>query len=117
MGTDRRVGTRARTTASAAAVDPSKWPTVDDAALPDDRRRQFLARNRALLLYLGGATAAQLLQDCGMSRTNVYCIASGNSLAQREGGTLTARRGALAFIDLAALRSIASLLVEKQHQI
>ena len=112
MGTDRRVGTRACTSASVVAVDPSKWPTVDEAALPEDRRRQFQVRKRAILLYLGGATAAQLSQDCGMSRTNVYRIVAERCLAQHEDGTLMAWRGALPYLRVQEYRRLAAPIIQ-----
>lgn len=105
------VGTRANLAKVGGAVDPALWPGVDPAALPEDRRRQFLSRKRAIDLYLAGASAEQLRVECGMSRSNVYRIIHQRCLAVHDDGTLMGWRGALPYLRLQDYRRVAPVVV------
>ena len=76
MTNRQRVGVRTAASDFTAPpqVDITQWVEVDEAAVPPARQRQFLNRKRAIVLYLGGANEAQLLQETGLKRRNVYRI-------------------------------------------
>lgn len=102
MTNRQRVGVRTAASDFTAPpqVDITQWVEVDEAALPPARQRQFLNRKRAIVLYLGGANEAQLLQETGLKRRNVYRIIVERCLQQQDDGTQLGWRGALPFLRI-----------------
>ena len=82
--------------------DPARWVQVDEAALPKDRREQFLKRKRAIELYVDGANDAMLRQETGLKRRNVYRLIADRCLQQADDGTVLGWRGALPFFRIKA---------------
>ncbi len=82
--------------------DPAQWLHVDAAALPKDRREQFLKRKRAIELYADGATDAMLREETGLKRRNVYRLIADRCMQQADDGTVLGWRGALPFFRIKA---------------
>ncbi len=94
MPSHPRIGTRR---GHVVTIDLAQWPDVDHAALPDERRAQYLNRRKAVTMYLAGASDAELKQFTGLPRSNVYRIITERCLAPNPDGTLMGWRGALPF--------------------
>ena len=104
MANRPRVGSRGSTaawTASPEVISTEFWPEVDAEALDPERRATYLLRRQAILMYLEGATDAELKSATGQSRTNVYRLVIDRCLRQHPDGTLIGWRGALAYLRLA----------------
>jgi hypothetical protein len=85
-------------------VDVSSWAPVDADALTDQRREQFLLRRKAISMYLGGATEAELKEATGLARSNAYRLIVERCLATHADGTLMGWRGALPFLRIQGYR-------------
>ena len=75
MATPTRVGSRSAggsLSALPSEIDPAAWVQVDPDALPAEQRARFMKRKRAIQMYLDHATSADILEQTGLSRSNVY---------------------------------------------
>ena len=115
MAKRQRVGGRSagRDFALGQPFDPAQWIHVDAAALPKNRREQFLKRKRAIELYADGATDAMLRQETGLKRRNVYRLIADRCLQQADDGTMLGWRGALPFLRIKAYTRHAAPKVDR----
>lgn len=78
---------------AAELVHPSKWISVDEDALTEERRELFLRRKKAVLDYFDGASDQMLKQRWGMGRSQVYRLISERCLKTAHDGYLFGWRG------------------------
>ncbi|SOY77670.1 conserved hypothetical protein [Cupriavidus taiwanensis] len=93
-----RIHLRARTAAaeeSDVEINLTTWPTVDEQALPEPQRANFLARVRAVRLYLSGADGKEIQAKAGISRGQVYRLITERCLAPHPDGRIFGWRGLL----------------------
>jgi hypothetical protein len=76
-------------------IDLVSWPPVDELALPGERRELYQRRERAIRLYLGGATDAQIKAASAMSRAQVYRLLTERCLRLHPDGRVYGWRGLL----------------------
>ncbi|KVR85617.1 hypothetical protein WK26_04895, partial [Burkholderia vietnamiensis] len=53
-------------------VDLAAWPSIDEFALSAERRALYRRRERAIRLYLNGATDRQIQAACSLGRVQTY---------------------------------------------
>jgi hypothetical protein len=68
---------------------------VDENSLSAARKTKFLARKKAIELYLKGATDAVLQKKTGEKRSNIYRIITNRCLQRHSDGDIFGWRGAL----------------------
>ncbi len=83
-------------------IDLANWVEVDDNALADDRREQFLRRKHGIRLYLDGAGAAEIKQACGLGRSQIYRLITERCLQDHPDGRPFGWRGALPHLRVKA---------------
>lgn len=81
-------------------LDLSTWPVVDEDALSEPRRKKFLLRKKAIVLYLAGASDVQLRKKTGEGRTNIYRIITARCLQVDPDGEIYGWRGALHYFRI-----------------
>lgn len=98
MATPTRVGSRSAggsLSALPSEIDPAAWAQVDPDALPADQRAQFMKRKRAIQMYLDHATSANIFEQTGIARSNVYRLIVERCLRPHKDGDIHGWRGAL----------------------
>ena len=90
-------------------VDLASWPTIDEFALPAERRALYLRRKRAVCLYLDGATEVQIKAACGMGRSQTYRLLTERCLKQHPDGCVYGWRGLLPHARVKAYERTAPL--------
>jgi transposase InsO family protein len=96
-----RVGSRSlKDSPGGVRIDTDAWTKVDPDALPPDQRGMFKRRQRAIELYLQGASDADIRREAGMSRSNIYRLIVGRCLPPHADGELFGWRGALPFLRM-----------------
>ncbi|WOD14330.1 integrase core domain-containing protein [Paraburkholderia kirstenboschensis] len=81
----------------AREIDLATWPGIDRAALSPEREALYGRRERAIRLYLDGATDAQLKAACEMSRVQTYRLLTERCLAAHPDGDVHGWRGLLPY--------------------
>lgn len=81
--------------AFAVDVDLERWPAIDAPALSAQRRALYERRERALRLYLDGATDLQIQAACGMGRAHAYRLLTERCLKEHADGRVYGWRGLL----------------------
>ncbi len=81
-------------------LDLGIWPTVDELALPEDRRKKFQLRKKAIELYIAGASDAVLRRKTGEVRSNIYRIITTRCLKLHSDGRIYGWRGALHYFRI-----------------
>ncbi|SPS02548.1 conserved hypothetical protein [Cupriavidus taiwanensis] len=76
-------------------VDLGTWPAIDELALSLDRRALYRRRERAIRLYLEGASDSQIQAACGISRGQTYRLLTERCLKQHPDGHVYGWRGLL----------------------
>ncbi|WP_322093949.1 integrase core domain-containing protein [Paraburkholderia bannensis] len=76
-------------------VDLRNWPAIDLLALSAERRALYLRRERAVRLYLDGATDSQIRATCALGRAEVYRLLTERCLRQHPDGRVFGWRGLL----------------------
>lgn len=76
-------------------VDLDRWPAIDAPALSAQRRALYERRERALPLYLDGATDLQIKAACGMVRAHAYRLLTERCLKEHVDGRVYGWRGLL----------------------
>lgn len=79
-------------------IDLSTWPEIDRAALSPERETLYARRERAIRLYLDGATDTQLKTGCGMGRVQTYRLLTERCLASHPDGDVHGWRGLLPYV-------------------
>ncbi|MCM2496217.1 hypothetical protein ACVCIH_20425 [Burkholderia glumae] len=90
-------------------VDLASWPVVDPLALSADRRALYFRRERAIYLYLEGATSAQIKSTCGMGRGQAYRLLTERCLRPHPDGRMQGWRGLLPHARVKAYERTAPL--------
>jgi len=78
-----------------AELDLEHWPAIDPLALPAERGALYLRRERAIRLYLEGATDVQIKAACGMGRGQAYRLLTERCLKPHPDGRIQGWRGLL----------------------
>ncbi|WP_176732870.1 hypothetical protein [Paraburkholderia nodosa] len=73
----------------------ASWPAVDVLALSPERQTLYLRRERAIRLYLDGASDIQIRSICGMGRGQAYRLLRERCLRQHPDGRVFGWRGLL----------------------
>ncbi|MFJ1259377.1 helix-turn-helix domain-containing protein [Cupriavidus sp. CuC1] len=76
-------------------INLTTWPTVHEQALAEPQRANFLARVRAVRLYLNGADGKEIQAKAGISRGQVYRLITERCLAPHPDGRIYGWRGLL----------------------
>ncbi|WP_146183856.1 hypothetical protein [Limnohabitans sp. T6-20] len=97
MALSGRIGYRSTPNSelSSQSIDLGNWPMVDENSLSAARKTKFLARKKAIELYLKGATDAVLQKKTGEKRSNIYRIITNRCLQRHSDGDIFGWRGAL----------------------
>jgi hypothetical protein len=82
---------------SPGSVDLTNWPKVDELALSVERRELYRRRERAVRLYLDGATDVQIKAACSMGRGQAYRLLSERCLKSHPDGRIYGWRGLLPY--------------------
>ncbi|ARP86653.1 hypothetical protein [Bordetella genomosp. 9] len=82
------------------AVDLSLWATPDEAGLPEALRTLYLARKRAVLLYLSGAPSVAIKQSTSLGAKQVYRLIRERCLATHPDGQPYGWRGLIPYLRL-----------------
>ncbi|EDT38802.1 hypothetical protein [Burkholderia ambifaria] len=90
-------------------VDLKSWPAVDPLALPAERSALYLRRERAIRLYLEGATDSQIKSACGMGRGQAYRLLTERCLKPHPDGRIYGWRGLLPHARVKAYERTAPL--------
>ncbi|WP_310647213.1 hypothetical protein [Burkholderia cenocepacia] len=85
------------------------WPAIDPLALPAERRALYFRRERAIHLYLEGATSAQIKAACGMGRGQAYRLLTERCLRPHPDGRIQGWRGLLPHARVKAYERTAPL--------
>jgi hypothetical protein len=78
-------------------IDLTTWPEIDRAVLAPEREALYGRRERAIRLYLDGATEAQLKTACAMGRVQTYRLLTERCLAVHPDGNVHGWRGLLPY--------------------
>jgi hypothetical protein len=62
------------------------WPSIDVAALTEDVRRDFLRRKNAVLLYIKGASYADIRAQCDIGANQIYRLITERCIAIHPDG-------------------------------
>jgi hypothetical protein len=73
----------------------ASWPAVDVLALPPERRDLYLQRERAIRLYLNGASDVEIRATCQFWRGQAYRLLRERFLKQHPDGQIYGWRGLL----------------------
>lgn len=90
--------TNATSTVGAASdgeIDLTSWPQVDQEALSQQQRERFARRVRAVQLYLLGASATRIREECGIGRFQAYRLLTERCLQLHPDGRVYGWRGLL----------------------
>ncbi|MGG5540773.1 hypothetical protein P4G95_26140 [Burkholderia vietnamiensis] len=90
-------------------VNPESWPAVDPLALSAERSSLYLRRERAIRLYLAGATHIQIKAACGMGRGQAYRLLTERCLKSHPDGRIWGWRGLLPHARVKAYERTAPL--------
>ena len=90
-GTGDRLLGRVRT----GDLNTGDWAAIDEGALSDKRRAQYLRRKTAVSMYLDGASAEAIRTSTGYSLSHAYRTLTERCLATHEDGRLWGWRGAV----------------------
>ncbi|MEZ7522201.1 hypothetical protein [Burkholderia vietnamiensis] len=90
-------------------VDLAAWPTIDELALSVERRAMYRQRERAIRLYLDGATDAQIKAASGMGRVQTYRLLTERCLQPHPDGRVYGWRGLLPYTRIKAYARTAPL--------
>ncbi|KGC09589.1 hypothetical protein [Burkholderia gladioli] len=90
-------------------VDLESWPAVDPLALSAEHSALYLRRERAIRLYLEGATNIQIKSACGMGRGQVYRLLTERCLKPHPDGHVCGWRGLLPHARMKAYERTAPL--------
>lgn len=74
-------------------VRPERWPAVDTDALPEARRTQFQRRKTGIVLYVNGASEADIRAACGFGRSHIYRHNTERCLVQHPDRNVTRTHG------------------------
>lgn len=74
-------------------ISTDNWPTPDEGALKDDVRTQYLARKRAISLYIDGASDATIRSSTGISFKYASRLARERCLKTHHDGQIYGWRG------------------------
>jgi len=78
-------------------VDLAAWPGIDELALSAERRALYLRRERAIRLYLDGATGRQIIAECGFGLVQTYRLLTERCLKAHPDGRIQGWRGLLPY--------------------
>lgn len=82
------------------AVDVSSWTEVDISALSEPVCAQFLARKRAINMYLDGLSAKYIRAETGLDIKQIYKIIFDRCLALDENGVPWGWRGVIPYFRI-----------------
>lgn len=74
-------------------LDTANWPTPDEAGLPNEKRRAYLARKRAVLLFFDGSTAETVRAKTGVSLEHIRRLIKDRCIQSHPDGRLWGWRG------------------------
>ncbi|WP_231130897.1 hypothetical protein [Burkholderia vietnamiensis] len=90
-------------------VDFATWPSIDELALPAERRALYRRRARAIRLYLDGATDPQIHAACGLGRVKTCRLLTERCLNARPDGRINGWRGLLPYTRIKSYERTAQL--------
>lgn len=73
----------------------ARWPAIDVLALAPERRELYLRRERAIRLYLNGASDVEIRNSCQIGRGQAYRLLRERCLKQHPDGRIYGWRGLL----------------------
>ena len=88
--------------------DPSNWTAFDTAALTEGQRKVFVARRKALELYLANATVTSIETATGVVRCQLYRLLE-RCLTQHEDGRVFGWRALVPQVRVVDYQRIATL--------
>jgi len=80
---------------SGEVIDPKGWVKVDEMAMTEDRRAEYLVRKGAIEAYFEGKSDADIRKSWGLGRDNVHRIITTRCLSRHPDGKLWGWRGAI----------------------
>ncbi len=92
-----------------ALCDPSTWPGVDSNALESGRREVFQRRQAAVIAYLGGASTAQIEQECKVHRGTLQRMVA-RCLAAHPDGRIQGLRALIPHVRAKSYQRLAPAL-------
>ncbi|HET9642044.1 MAG TPA: integrase [Burkholderiaceae bacterium] len=96
---------------SAHSLNPSAWPEFDDRALSASRRRVFVARRKAIELYVADAALSVIEAQTGIRRGQLYRLLS-QCTAVHEDGCVYGWRALVPYARVANYERIARVVLQ-----
>lgn len=90
-------------------VDLAAWPSIDEFALSAERRALYRRRERAIRLYLNGATDRQIQAACSLGRVQTYRLLTERCLKTHPDGRVNGWRGLLPYTRVKSYERTAPL--------
>lgn len=90
-------------------VDLAAWPSIDELALSAERRALYRRRERAIRLYLNGATDRQIQAACSLGRVQTYRLLTERCLKTHPDGRVNGWRGLLPYTRVKSYERTAPL--------
>lgn len=87
------IGRQVKGLGDVAGTELDLWPDIDIGALDEISRSQFLKRKNAVLLYLAGASDADLRKQCGIGVKQVYRLITERCIVFHADGSPQGWRG------------------------
>ena len=97
---------------TARTMDPSSWPAFDTSALSKQHRKVFVARRKAIELYLNNVALTAIEADTGVVRCQLYRLLD-HCVAPHDDGRVFGWRALVPYTRVADYQRIAKVQVSR----